>query len=383
MRRILKKIDRRLWNHRMYQGLTKIPRKILGKLPKTGFRIHKYQKFIDSRLNDLGGKPAVSVIMPVYNAEKYLNQAIDSLLAQSAKNIEIIAVDDGSTDRSLEILNEYASKDQRVRVYTQKNRYAGVARNKGLSYARGEYVLFLDSDDFFEKDLVRDTYCAAVIDAADIVMFDANRYDDQTGEITVGNYLNTKYAPIREPFSWKDCPDKIFQIGSDCPWTKLFKRSFINETGLQFQDLYNANDIFFIMSSTAMAKRIVTLDEQYVNYRVGLKNNLQSSQKRYFLQAYYAWHDQLKKLGLLDVLRKSYTNCVLNGCVYNLRIIKDVDLKRKLFEQLKNEAFPYLEIEEQKSDYYYNERSYRDMLCVFHMSFEGYMEASWQSNTKN
>lgn len=379
MRRILKKIDRSLWNNRIYQGLTKIPRKVLRYLPKTRFRIHKPKKIIDSRLNATEGEPAVSVIMPVYNAERYLMQAIDSLLNQSAQNIEIIAVDDGSTDRSLEILHEYASSDQRVRVYTQKNQYAGVARNTGLSHAKGEYVLFLDSDDFFEKNLVRDTYRAAEINAADIVMFGANRYDDQTGEVTVGNYLDLNYAPHIEPFSWRDCPDKIFQIGSDCPWTKLYKRSFIQKTGLQFQDLYNANDIFFVMSSITMAKRIVTLDKQYVNYRVGLKGNLQSSQKRYFLQAFYAWHDQLVKLGCLNAVRKSYTNCVLNGCVHNLRMVTDVDLKRELFDQLKNEAFPYLEIKEQKREYYYNKRSYRDMQNILNGDFKKYMEIYQQS----
>lgn len=339
-------------------------------------------EIIEYRLNTLGTVPAVSVVMPVYNAQKYLHQALDSLLNQSASNIEIIAVDDGSTDKSLEILKQYEKKSQRIHVYTQKNQYAGVARNQGLSHAKGEYVIFLDADDFFERDLVRDTYCMAVHHDADIVLFGANHYNQQTGESVIGNYLDLDYAPSRQPFSWRDCPDKIFQIGSDCPWTKLFKRVFLEKTGLQFQDLYNANDIYFVLSAIAMADRIVTLDKQYVNYRVGLKENLQSSQKRYFLQAYYAFHDQLKKLDRLDVLRKSYTNCVLNGCVHNLRLITDIDLKRELFERLKNEAFPYLEITEQESDYYYNKRSYRDMMRVFYVSFERYMEAYVQSGKR-
>ena len=90
----------------------------------------------------------VSVILPVYNVEKYLKECLDSILNQTLQEIEVICVDDGSTDRSLEILREYEKKDKRVIVLTQENKGAGAARNKGLAIAKGEYLSFLDSDDF-------------------------------------------------------------------------------------------------------------------------------------------------------------------------------------------------------------------------------------------
>ena len=92
----------------------------------------------------------VSVILPVYNASDYLHQCMDSIVGQTLKDIEIICVDDGSTDNSLDILKEYEQKDKRVKVIQQKNAGAGAARNNGLSIATGEYLSFLDSDDFFE-----------------------------------------------------------------------------------------------------------------------------------------------------------------------------------------------------------------------------------------
>lgn len=382
---LLKKIDKKLWNHKIYRLCVSLPRKGIHFCKKVKEKIADFfsEKTAGFRLKHGGSAPLVSIIMPVYNAEKYVGQALDSLLEQSVKYIEIIALDDGSTDGSLEILKRYAAKDQRIRVYTQENQYAGAARNLGMTYAKGEYLLFLDSDDFFEKDLIKDTYYKAKANRADIVLFGAKHYHDQTGETTIGNYLDLSYAPGKEPFSWKDCPDTIFQIGSDCPWTKLFKRSFIEKTGLQFQKLYNANDIFFVLSAIAMAERIVTLDQPYINYRIGLQNNLQSSQKRCFLEAYYAWHDQLKKLGRLDRVRKSYANCILNGCTHNLRKITDLKLKRELFEQLKNEAFPYLEITKRDKEYYYNKRNYRDMMRVFYVSFEEYLAAYGQSGENN
>ena len=122
----------------------------------------------------------VSVIMPVFNVEKYLRQCLDSLLNQSLTEFEIICVDDGSTDSSLEILHEYQQKDHRVKVLTQQNKFAGVARNNGLKVAQGEYVFFLDSDDFFEKDMFMEVYNQGKKTDADIVIFDGNINISQT-----------------------------------------------------------------------------------------------------------------------------------------------------------------------------------------------------------
>lgn len=94
------------------------------------------------------GQPKVSVIIPVYNAEKYLRECLDSVVNQTLEEIEVICVDDGSTDGSLDILYEYEEKDSRVKVLKQKNQHAGVARNAGIDIAQGEYVHFLDSDDY-------------------------------------------------------------------------------------------------------------------------------------------------------------------------------------------------------------------------------------------
>ena len=100
----------------------------------------------------------VSVIIPVYNAEKYLEECLDSLLRQTFTDMEIICVDDGSTDSSAEILKRFQEKDRRIRVLFQENQYAGIARNNGMKIAQGEYLLFLDADDFFEDTLLEKIY---------------------------------------------------------------------------------------------------------------------------------------------------------------------------------------------------------------------------------
>ena len=100
------------------------------------------------------GTAKVSVIVPVYNAERYLKQCVESILAQTLKNVEIIFVDDGSTDGSLEILKDYQAKDYRIRVISQENTGGGAARNRGMKEASGEYLCFLDADDYFEPAML-------------------------------------------------------------------------------------------------------------------------------------------------------------------------------------------------------------------------------------
>ena len=239
MRGILKKIDKKLWNNPVYKLIMYIPRKALhfyAEIRETGFQEYIRAAVLKWQIEHDKVPPAVSIVMPVYNAEEYLKQTIDSLLVQSMKEIEIITVDDGSTDGSLEMLKKYAQEDKRVKVYTQKNKYAGVARNKGLKHARGEYVLFLDSDDFFEPELVEATYHTAKENEADVVMFGANCYNNETGKTWVGKHLlDVENIPEKQPFNCKDCPDKIFQISNAVPWTKMFRRKFIKKTGLNIR----------------------------------------------------------------------------------------------------------------------------------------------------
>lgn len=320
--------------------------------------------------------PAVSVIIPCYNAEKHLAACMDSLLNQTQRDIEIICVDDGSTDSTLNMLNRYAETDKRVRVFSQQNKFAGAARNLGLSHARGAYVLFLDADDFFSEELVRDAYGAAVSNDADIVIYDAQYFDETTAEFRKGWFLNRKYIPEKQPFHYRDCGEYIFQISTPNPWTKMFRRQFLLETGLQFQNLRHTNDAFFVLSTLAMAERIVTLDKVLVNYRIGQTTNLQSTKNTNplcFYTAYKAWHDKLLELGLLDTLRRSYSDRALGGCLYNLRSMKDLGAKRMVFDRLREEILRELEIPDHDVLCYSVETDYNELLLIKNGTFEQYM----------
>jgi len=332
-----------------------------------------------------GRRPLVSIILPVYNVEEFIEQGMDSLIGQTLKRIEIIAVDDGSTDRSLEILKGYAARDSRVKVFTQKNKFAGAARNLGLSHARGEYVIFLDSDDFFEPDLAREAYLAAKRHKADVVLFGARHFNHTTKEFKEAKWLlNNHLAPKRQPFNYRRCPDTLYRITTPAPWTKMFRREFVQGWNLQFQRIQNANDLFFTYSALAMAQRIVTVNKALVNYRVGLQTNLQTTKKKYpfcFYDAYKAWHDKLADLGALDTLRRSYVNVALSGCMHNLRSNKDLDVKRTVFDRLKEEILEALEIPGHPASYYDSAENYQDMLMILNGTFEDYLASTEKKDT--
>ena len=126
--------------------------------------------------------PKVSVIIPVYNAENYLQQCLDSVANQTLQDIEIICVNDGSTDRSLEILRSFEKKDNRFIILTQENQGAAVARNEGLSIAKGEFISVLDADDFFDPNMLKAAYNRLVETNSEIAIFKVQLYDDSTGE---------------------------------------------------------------------------------------------------------------------------------------------------------------------------------------------------------
>lgn len=379
---VCKKLDRKLYHNKLYQGLVYLPRLAVHALKyvrKNGFasllrvaKIRSRQKF------GIGG-PLISIIMPVYNVEEYLDEGLQSLLNQTMRHIEIICVDDGSTDRSVEIMNRYAAMDSRVRVFTQQNKFAGAARNLGLAHAKGEYVIFLDSDDFFSENLAKEAYYIAKLHEADVVLFGAKHFNNITKEFKDAKWLLNSYAaPRKQPFSYKDCPDTLYRITTPCPWTKMFRRQFVLDAGLQFQAIQNSNDLFFSYSALPMAKRIVTLDKELVYYRVGLANNLQSTKKKNpfcFFEAYRAWHDKLAELGILDELRQSYVSVALSGCMHNLRTQKDLDVKQAVFERLKGEIFGVLEVTGHDESYYFSKKDYADMILVENATFEEYMKA--------
>lgn len=131
-------------------------------------------------MQNLIERPKVSVIIPVYNAENYLKECLDSILKQTLQEIEVICVNDGSSDGSLSILNEYVKEDSRLKIISQENQGAGSARNNGLKYAKGLFVIFLDCDDIFEHNMLEIMYSKAILLNLDVCVCRSDQFNNDT-----------------------------------------------------------------------------------------------------------------------------------------------------------------------------------------------------------
>ena len=290
--------------------------------------------------------PRVSVIIPVYNTENYISDCLDSLLNQTLREIEIICVDDGSTDNSLSILKKYAEMDNRIIILKQKNKGGGIARNYGMSIAKGEYLSFLDSDDFFDKNLLYDSVNAADKTIADIVIFLYKTYNISSNMYNNLSYGFRKYFFKHLLFNYHSNPKNFFQSFNPTSWNKLFRHSFIKKNGLYFQGNKRANDLFFTMTSFVSAKKIYFLNETLVYYRVGLLTNCQSTNALFpfdFYKALLSIKKFLKEKKIFSKLERSYKNLARDMTIYN---INQNDEKNILvYEELKREGFQNMGID--------------------------------------
>lgn len=287
--------------------------------------------------------PEISVVIPVYNAEEHLEQCLESLVSQTLKEIEIICVDDGSTDGSAAILADYVQRDGRFIVVRQQNRGAGMARNKGLEVARGEYVIFLDADDFFAPDLLKKMYAQAVCSEADIVICNGRAYNTSSGQYRdVANYLRTSLVKGIPVFSRRDIPDHILTVTNPVPWNKLFRRGFLLREQLHFQPLQNCNDLYMVLLSLCVAERISSIDEPLVSYRENSGRNLQSRKRAAplcFIEALEALYDELHRRGLFEAVEKSFVNMAVRMTAWNMITTRGWDSRNKILRELEKKHF--------------------------------------------
>lgn len=225
----------------------------------------------------------VSVIMPVYNGEDYLEESVDCILNQTLDDLELICVDDGSADNSLAMLNDFAAKDKRIRVFHQENRGGGAARNVALRHASGEYVYFMDADDRIEGDALEKLYDLCQKKQLDFVIFKAINYDEDTDNYyETPDYSMTKLAEFTkgEVFDFNDLGDLIFNI-TVTPWSKFYNLDFVRKSGAQFAEGLIFHDNVFFWEVLFNAKRIYFLDEFIYTRRRHSTSSTGAGDKRY------------------------------------------------------------------------------------------------------
>lgn len=217
--------------------------------------------------------PAISVIIPIYNAEKYLVECLDSAVNQTLKNIEIICVDDGSLDRSADIAAEYVKKFDNVKLIHKENGGQSSARNVALDIACGQYIYFLDSDDYLERNALEELYARATAEDLDMVYFNAVPFADGEGLDTICSVYVKDYDRQGD-YSGVHTGQTMFAMMRKnrefmgAPWHYITRRSLIEENGLRFYDGIIHEDNLFTFQCTMLARRVGYLGEKYYHRRL-------------------------------------------------------------------------------------------------------------------
>ncbi len=286
--------------------------------------------------------PKVSIIIPVYNVEAYLRQCLDSVVGQTLREIEIICVDDGSTDGSAEILREYAAKDRRVKVLLHEHTNAGAARNAGMDAATGEYLGFVDSDDWCDLTLFEKAYAKAKRCDADVVSWRYAQYDVRTQKTEAPRVFPGEMLSLGEAFSSDDVAEKIFSPITYAPWGRLARRSFICGEQLRFQEIERTNDVYFCCMALALAGRQTLVDEVLYSYRVGTGTNLQANNAASQDSAILAWQlvaRELEKRGMASRFRKALIAASANSLTYTLNAMSTTQGYVDFFQRLRRLYF--------------------------------------------
>ncbi len=285
--------------------------------------------------------PKVSVIIPVYNVSEYLGQCLDSVLLQTLQDIEVICVDDGSTDDSLDILQGYAMFDERLKIISQENAGAGAARNNGIKHATGEYIICLDSDDFFEPDMLEKMVAKAEEDNSDVVVCDFFLFNNETEQIDTNAKANVLEKFFKKSaFKPTDLNETLFDLNYPAAWNKLIKADLIRKHNITFDEQAKCfEDNLFCSLSLALANKISMLNQACIYYRRNQQTQITSNIKNYFsdlLTVMKNLHNRLIQLNLDTGILSSYIMMV-RASMINIMRLGSADKKRenlKLIRQI-------------------------------------------------
>ena len=258
----------------------------------------------------------LSVIIPVYNVEDYLRQCLDSIINQSLEDIQIICVNDGSKDNSLNILNEYAQKDNRIVVISQENQGQGIARNKGLEIANGEIIVFLDPDDWFELNSFEILYNKYKSTNADVIQFNYQKYIETNNKYKQINTIK-KELHLSNIGQDKNIAFNKFFVSRLMVWDKCYKTEFVKNLGLRFSPNKIMEDHIFAIGSMLMGNDICCIPNVLYNYRcrIGSSTNKTNNDAFCIFDNLLSIKDFLEKQGLYDNLKdkfQNYAKTVLN-----------------------------------------------------------------------
>ena len=284
----------------------------------------------------------LSVVIPVYNGGQYLTELLNSVVKQTYKNLEIICVDDGSTDDTSDILAQYQKNYPNIKIATQKNQGAGTARNTGLDIASGDYISILDADDILDESMFEKMLESASPNNSDIVICRSKGFDEKNPDINIDYSLKKNCIhPEKEVFNYKDLGNRVFNFCVGWTWDKIFKLSFIRENNIRFQEIRRADDLFFTFFAIANARRISLAYEYliYHRYHPGQMSTTRQEALYDFFLAIEHFYNSLVEKDLYETLKPSFVYWCSKYCVWQYNSMTGQE-KKLLRDFLRETVFP-------------------------------------------
>ena len=259
--------------------------------------------------------PLVSIIVPVYNSEEYIFNSINSILNQTYKNIEIIIINDGSTDRTNEILNEIALKDKRIVYVNQKNIGVSETRNKGIQLSKGEYITFMDSDDTVEPEYIEKLIEEVLKNEFDIV---ACGYTDisKYGIVKLNDFYINNTILSKDEFI-----KRILNGVGGTVWGKIFRRNIIIENNIKMkQNIYMCEDMIFVLEYAMKCNKYGAINEKLYNYNRLNENSISAMVNMQYYNNLIVVISEIQKILEENNYEKSYVDSILCNRVQSMSI---------------------------------------------------------------
>jgi glycosyltransferase involved in cell wall biosynthesis len=321
-------------------------------------------------------EPRVSVILPVYNNSKHLNKCLDSILGQTLKNIEVLCINDGSTDNSLKILQKYEKSDPRVKVFSQHNAGAAVARNYGIDIARGTYLSILDADDIFDSRMLESAYQSCIQKNADFCTYRSDRFysDNFRKKLSASYTIRKEQLPELTCFSYKDLTGNVFTVFVGWAWDKMYSTAFVRENNIKFQELKRTNDMLFVYTALVKARKIVIVDSVLAHKRLAEKKQALEKEDAgwdCFYHALLGLRDVLLEMQIFDELHQDYVNYALKHSLWHLSACAEATFDL-LYERLRNEWFEEFGVFEHDMSFFYDKNDYQELSKIKDCSLSDY-----------
>lgn len=325
----------------------------------------------------MDNKIKVSIVIPVYNVEKYLKQCLDSVLNQTLKELEVICVDDGSTDGSLDILEQYSKKDKRLKIIAGTHTGPGAARNKGIEIAKGEYIGFVDSDDFVDETMFEKLYKKANSINADIVICNLDLYYVDTGYRKIYRDVDFYHElEMKNGFKPEEYPKIVRSIAV---WDRIYKLDFIKQFNLKNPENIIYEDALFSYQTSILANKIGVINEPLYMYRKNAGASITDREikndkfKFDYLEISRRIKDFLIEKDVYDIYFTNFWNYHFEGALWHQGNTRNFATFKKFFNQMRemldDKVYAYINCQSNEINVRYVNYLKNNKLLQFYVTF--------------